>query len=128
MSEARYWREIPQRYRLEAKQCSGCGKIFFPPRPVCSACHDNEFTDISLPDEGEILSYTIIHVSPSQFTLESPYAMGIIKLMDGVCITTQIVDYTGELKIGQRVKIVFRKIREEGKSGIKCYGYKCVPI
>ncbi len=128
MAEARYWREIPQRYRLEASECTGCGKVFFPPRLVCCACKGREFKPVNLPDEGEIVSYTVIHVAPTQFARESPYAMGIVKLMDGVNITVQIDHYDEELAIGQKVRVVFRKIREEGESGIKCYGYKCVPV
>ena len=31
------------------------------------------------------------------------------------------------LKIGDRVKIEFRMIQEEGDAGILCYGYKFVP-
>ncbi len=128
MAEARYWREIPQRYRLEAKECASCGKIFFPPRLVCCVCKSREFKPVNLPDEGEIVSYTVIHVAPTQFTREAPYAMGIVKLMDGVSITAQIDNYDEELSIGQKVKVVFRKIREEGEDGIKCYGYKCVLV
>jgi uncharacterized OB-fold protein len=32
-----------------------------------------------------------------------------------------------EIRIGQKVKVEFRRIREEGQAGILCYGYKCVP-
>ena len=41
-SPARVWREFPQRYRLEAAKCSGCGKILYPPRLVCPACGGRE--------------------------------------------------------------------------------------
>ena len=127
MAEPRYWREIPRRYRLEAQKCTRCSKVFFPPRLICSACKSREFSDIALSDEGEIITYTIIHVPPTQFSKESPYAMGIVRLKDDVCITAQIADCNFEdLKIGGKVRVVFRKIREEGEEGIKCYGYKCV--
>ena len=33
---ARYWREIPQRYRLEAGKCRSCGEVYFPPRLICA--------------------------------------------------------------------------------------------
>ena len=45
---ARYWREIPQRYRYEAAKCDKCGKIFFPPRLVCSHCRGREFSKVIL--------------------------------------------------------------------------------
>ncbi|MFQ6082296.1 MAG: Zn-ribbon domain-containing OB-fold protein [Candidatus Aminicenantia bacterium] len=125
----RYWREIPQRYRLEASRCKKCGYIVFPPRLICPRCKNREFETIKLKDEGKIVSYTIIRVAPEQFTDQVPYAIGIIELDNGVRITAQIVDCDFEdLAIGKRVKIEFRKIRTEGEAGIICYGYKCVLI
>ena len=35
---SRSWRENPQRYRMEAGKCTGCGEIYFPPRRVCAEC------------------------------------------------------------------------------------------
>jgi uncharacterized OB-fold protein len=46
-----------------------------------------------------------------------------------VKVTAQIADAeVDELEIGQKVKLVFRKIQEEGKAGIICYGYKAVTV
>ncbi len=125
---SRFWREIPQRYRLEAGKCKNCGFIAFPPRLICPACHSREFETIHLPDTGKILTYTIIRVPPQPFVDQAPYAMGIIELDNGVRITGQIVDCDfEELKIGRRVRIEFRKIYQEGEAGVIYYGYKFVP-
>jgi uncharacterized OB-fold protein len=129
MSEPRYWREIPQRYRLEAVRCKECGKIHFPPRLVCASCGSREFEKYSLSNEGKIVTYTIIRVPPAPFKDQAPYAVGIIELDDGVKITAQITDCPFEdLKAGQRVKVEFRLIQEEGAAGILQYGYKFVPL
>ena len=125
---SRYWREIPQRYRLEAIKCKNCGAILFPPRLICPECKNREFEETKLAEKGKVLSYTIIRVPPHQFVDQAPYAVGIVELDDGVKLTGQIVDCDFEhLKIGQRVRIEFRKIFDEGESGILCYGYKFVP-
>jgi uncharacterized OB-fold protein len=125
---SRYWREIPQRYRLEAKKCKKCGMVLFPPRLICPECKGREFEDTKLAEKGKILTYTIIRVAPHQFVDQAPFAVGIAELDDGVKLTGQIVDCDFEdLKIGQRVKIEFRKIYDEGEAGILCYGYKFVP-
>ncbi|MDH7513401.1 MAG: Zn-ribbon domain-containing OB-fold protein [Clostridiales bacterium] len=125
---SRYWREIPQRYRLEAGKCRNCGFVAFPPRAICPACKAREFETITLADAGKILTYTIIRVPPQPFVDQAPYAMGIVELDDGVRLTGQIVDCDfEELKIGRRVKIEFRKIFQEGESGVIYYGYKFVP-
>lgn len=128
MFAARYWREIPQRYRMEAGKCTQCGKVFFPPRRVCDACKNRAFETVVLPDEGEILSYTVIRTAPKGFEDEAPYAVGIIRLDDGTRFLAQIVDCEfDELRVGGRVRVEFRRLQEDGKSGVLCYGYKCVP-
>ncbi len=125
---SRYWREIPQRYRLEAAKCKNCGFIAFPPRLVCPRCQSRVFETIILADAGKIVTYTIIRVPPHPFSDQAPYAVGIVELDDGVRLTGQIVDCAfEELKIGRRVKIEFRKIYEEGEAGVIYYGYKFVP-
>jgi len=125
---SRYWREIPQRYRLEANQCKECGITFFPPRLVCPQCKKRELEPTKLTETGKILTYTIIRVPPHQFANQAPYAVGIVELDDGVKLTAQIVDCDFEdLEVGKRVRVEFRKVYQEGESGILCYGYKFVP-
>jgi uncharacterized protein len=126
---ARYWREVPQRYRYEAAKCEKCGKIFFPPRLVCSNCRGREFTKVILAQTGTVETFTVIHVAPNGFGDQTPYAVGIIKLDDGVKITAQIVDAElDKLAVGDRVKLEFRRLQQDGESGILCYGYKFVPV
>ncbi len=128
IGSARYWREIPQRYRYEAGKCTGCDKIFFPPRNVCSKCRGQEFETVTLAKNGEVEAFTIIRVAPSGFQDESPYAVGVIRLEDGVKVTAQITDCDLEkLAIGDQVSREFRLVQQDGESGILCYGYKFVP-
>ena len=125
MPSPRYTREIPQRYRLEAAKCDGCGKVFFPPRLVCSGCGKRAFSPAQLNDSGAILTYTVIHVAPDQFAVEAPYVVAVVELNEGVRLTCQIVDCApNEVAIGMAVRMVFRKIQEEGHHGLICYGYK----
>jgi uncharacterized OB-fold protein len=125
---ARNWREIPQRYRMEAGKCTSCGTVWFPPRRICSECKGREFTTVVLPEEGEVETYTIIRVAPSGFGDLAPYAVGIVKLSDETRIMCQVVDCSPEeVKIGMPVRIEFRRVNEEGEDGMLIYGYKCVP-
>lgn len=129
MISPRYHREIPQRYRLEAGKCKKCGEVSFPPRIVCPNCKSQDFETIRLNDEGKLLTFTIIRVASDKFFGTTPFAIGIVELNDGVKVTTQIADVDfSQLKIEQKVKLVFRKIQDEGKSGLHCYGYKAILI
>jgi uncharacterized OB-fold protein len=125
---ARNWREIPQRYRMEAAKCTSCGEVSYPPRLICPKCRRRQFEKVTLPDRGRILTYTITRVGPSQFTELTPYAVGIVELDGGVRITTQIADCDlDKLSVGQRVRLEFRRIQEDGEAGILAYGHKAVP-
>ncbi|MBI4879987.1 MAG: Zn-ribbon domain-containing OB-fold protein [Planctomycetes bacterium] len=128
MITARYWREMPQRYRYEAGKCVKCGYVAFPPRLICPVCKAREFQTVTLANTGKIETFTVIRVAPSDFEDEVPYAMAVIKLDDGVQVTAQVVDVDlDELKIGDRVRIEFRRISQDGEAGVIFYGYKFVP-
>lgn len=128
MPSPRYHREMPQRYRLEAAKCSGCGRIAFPPRMVCN-CGSRDFKGEKISDHGKILTFTTIRVAPKDFEMEVPYSVAIVESENGVRVTTQVVDCKPEeLEIGKKVKFVFRKLYTEGHTGIICYGYKAILI
>lgn len=125
---ARYWREIPQRYRLEANECNSCGEVYYPPRRVCAKCGSREFGAAILPDTGTVETFTVIRVAPSEFTDLAPYAVAIVKLDDGPRIMCQLVDAAPEeIGIGMPVKLEFRRIRADGEDGVLLYGHKAVP-
>ena len=128
IGSARYWREIPQRYRYEAARCEGCGKLFFPPRGVCNKCRGRSFAKTVLPQQGTLETFTIIRVAPSGFGDEAPYAVGIVKLPGDIRVTAQIADCDLDaLAIGDPLRLEFRRLQQDGESGILCYGYKFVP-
>jgi uncharacterized OB-fold protein len=127
LTPAKYWRESAQRYRLEAAKCSGCGKIFFPPRLVCDKCRGESFETVILPADGKLVSYTAIHVPASNFKDEAPIAYSVVELEDGTKISAQVTDCSpDELKVGAPVRLEFRRVQHDGESGILCYGYKAV--
>ncbi len=128
MQVPKYWREIPKRYRLEAAKCSSCQHISFPKRLLCPECGSKEFGTMNLSGKGKLVTYTITHVAPEGFGDQVPYAVGIVDLDDGIRVMAQITDCDLKtLKIGDRVVSKFRRIREEGKTGVIMYGYKFVP-
>ncbi len=126
----RFWRNIKSRYNLVGTKCLNCGEIYFPPRSICPSCRrKGKMTEYKLTGVGEVLTYTVIHAAPEGFGRQAPYIMAIVKLEEGPKLTTQIVNCSPEeMKIGMKVRAVFRKIREDGSSGIIHYGYKFQPV
>lgn len=129
MSTQRFWREIPRRYRLEASRCRKCGKTYLPSRMSCPECRTSEFERVRMPDRGTIVTHTVVHVAPAQWRMLVPYVAAIVELENGTRVTTQVVDCEPEnVKIGQKVKLEFRKLAEDGASGTIVYGHKAVPV
>lgn len=129
MSVPRYWREIPRRSRLEAAKCSGCGAVFYPPRGRCARCGSDSFETYRLPEKGVLVTYTIVRNPPKWFEKVPPYVIGIVKLDDGTMVTSQITDIEPEdVKVGMAVEAVFRKVMEDGDSGIIEYAIKFRPV
>ena len=132
MATARFWRENPSRYNLKAIRCGNCGKVFFPPRAVCSVCHRKSIGKMecmNLKGEGEVYSFTVVHEAPSQLEVLKPYVVVMVKMDEGVMLTSQLIDTEPkELRIGMRVKTTLRRIGEDGPGGVIYYGYKFEPI
>jgi uncharacterized OB-fold protein len=128
MPSPRYWREVPSRLRLEAGKCGGCAKVCYPARPVCPECGGTKFDAITLSKKGTVVTSTVVHIAPSDFLFEAPYAVAIVETPEGARLMAQVVDCDLEkVGPGMEVGLEFRRIRAEAKSGILCYGYKAVP-
>jgi uncharacterized OB-fold protein len=83
---------------------------------------------VALSGRGTLQTFTIIRIAPEGFGDQAPYAVGIVDLEEGVSIMAQITDCEVEkLGIGDRLITKFRRIREEGKTGVIMYAYKFVP-
>jgi hypothetical protein len=78
-----------------------------------------------LTGRGNVLSWTIVHQAAADFDLQIPYVIALVQLEEGCRVMGQIVDLNGtEPRTGLSVEACFRRIREDGKSGIIYYGYK----
>ncbi len=93
---------------------------------------------------GTIYSWTIVHDAPEGFEAQAPYVVAIVKLDEGVLITTQLTDLEKRkvitiidkeervmlvpiVEIGMEVEMVTRIYRKNGDNGVIEYGYKFRP-
>ena len=129
MSVPRYWRESKYRYRLIGQMCAGCGRTMFPRSGVCSACGSGDLEDVSLALKGSVVTWTVVQNPPEGYQKYTPYVVALVELDDGVRVLTQLVDVeSGEVEAGMRVEAAFRRVKEDGDSGIIEYGYKFRPV
>ena len=131
MAIPRFWREIPSRYNLYGSKCGSCGSLDFPPRVVCPRCGRKsvgKMERVKLKGRGTVVAYTIVHEAPAQYEMMKPYVLAIIEMEEGCRLTSQIIDVEpSKVKIGMPVESVFRKLGQDGESGIIHYGYKFRP-
>lgn len=129
MSVPRYWRETRYRYRLIGEKCRGCGAVFFPRNAVCLHCGGREMDEHKLMETGAVVTWTTIRSPPDGYEKYAPYVVALVELDDGVRVLSQLVDVEPErVEAGMRVEAAFRRIREDGDSGIIEYGYKFRPV
>ncbi len=90
--------------------------------------HQKEISRL-LGKDGRIISFTLIKVPPIGYEGLSPYPVVLIRLMDGEKLVGQMVDWEEkDLRIGRKVKIIYRRIRQPDSEGIISYGLKLIPL
>ena len=128
MAVPRFWRKIPNRYNLIGTKCDTCDSFYFPPRLVCPTCRRRgAIREHQFEGGGKVVTHTTIYAAPEGFSKMAPYVLAIVELDEGPRLTAQVVCDPSEVKIGMRVKSVFRKLGEEGPEGVIYYGTKFVP-
>jgi uncharacterized protein len=97
-----------QQGKLMGGKCLNCGKIHLPPRPICDNCYSQQFEWVNISGRGNLLTYTIINVAPSNFQALAPYAVGIVELENNIKIPGMIQNMAQEqLKIGMELTLDF---------------------
>ena len=94
--------------KLMGVKCSKCGTTFALPRPTCPKCHSSKMDWFELKGTGKLLSYSIVHVSTTEYQNQTPYVVGIVEFDEGPRLSGVIREIKHEdLKIGLNVVIDF---------------------
>lgn len=105
---APYW-EAARRHKLIVRKCRHCGRLWFPPKPRCSACLSAEIDWLELNGLGVIYSYCIMRMSLVPGFVP-PYLIAEVDLDGAVgCrLTANIIDCKiDDVRIGLPVEPVF---------------------
>ncbi|MBI5051363.1 Zn-ribbon domain-containing OB-fold protein, partial [Candidatus Micrarchaeota archaeon] len=107
-------------------KCVNCTTNYFPTRIVCPKCRRKGKTEkVQFKGKGKIYSFTEISAAAAGFEDQVPYVLALVELEEGPKLTTQIVDVMGkEVKIGDKVEMVFRAIQRDDPEGLIHYGFK----
>jgi uncharacterized OB-fold protein len=118
--------EASERGELVIQGCTACGRLRFPPRPVCPWCHSTGRAWSRMSGLGRIWSFAVSHppLLPP-FQDRAPYNVAVVELdedplirvvgnvvVDAESPELEFVDPSG-LDIGGRVRAVFPHIAGE---------------
>ena len=108
-----YW-EGAKAGKLLVKWCQSCKKPHHYPRGVCPHCMSTNLEWREAKGIGEIYTYSIMHAA------KPAYVVAYVTLDEGVSMMTNIVDVDpATVKVGQRVKVVFKP--SEGGGKLPCF-------
>lgn len=127
MTVPRFWREIPQRYNLQASQCGYCQQIHYPPRAICPMCRRlsiGKMQTVRLSGRAKVVEATRIHRPAHGYERQVPYILALVETEEGPVLTAQVVETTEIPPPGTLLKAVFRRLGEDGPAGVIHYGTK----
>ncbi len=100
-------------YKLMGAHCEACDTLYLPPRPMCPKCFGDDMNWVELPERGELIAFTTIHIAPTAmieagYGRDNPYISGVVRLENGLSISAQILGLDAnkpeEIMIGTPVK------------------------
>lgn len=100
-----FWDGLAQG-RLLGTRCTCCARISFPPRNLCRGCWGRDLSWIDLASRGTLYSYTRVHVTPSAFRADAPYAIGIVDLDDDVRLMCRLIGPVSATDLDRAVEMV----------------------
>lgn len=109
-----FWEAAKQNI-LKIQECKACGNVQHYPRAICTACWSADLDWKTCSGRGNVYSYTIAYRSTTPgFQDDAPYIVAIVELVEGVRMTTNIVNCPLEaIQVGMAVQAVFDHVSNE---------------
>jgi uncharacterized OB-fold protein len=107
-ASTRYLRAIAEK-KLMGQRCTGCGRVYIPPRGACARCGLPTEEEVPVSDKGTVVTFCIVRVPSQNIDLELPYVAASI-LLDGsdIPFMALLSDCTVEdVRMGMRVQAVW---------------------
>ena len=104
-----YW-DAAKAGKLVIRHCQSCKKLHHYPRGVCPHCLSDKLDWKDAKGTGTIYTFSVMRAA------KPAYVIAYVTLDEGVSMMTNIVDCDIEkVKIGQKVKVVFKPTEGGGK-------------
>jgi uncharacterized OB-fold protein len=81
------------RGELRIQHCQNCGKSNMYPRHACPWCQSEKLDWLKAVGGGTLMSFTVLRAgAPEGFESELPYALGVIRLDEGVQLLARLLN------------------------------------
>jgi uncharacterized OB-fold protein len=109
-----YWDSLKRR-ELRMQKCDGCGRIWYPPAPLCPGCWSRKFSWTQLSGRGRISAWVVFHQAYFRsYEHDVPYNVVEVELEEGPRILANLVGTaSGEIRAGMPVKVLFEDVTDE---------------
>ena len=110
---------------LRGSACSACGAHVFPAMASCPMCSGLDVSDVALPTEGTVWSWTTQHFEPkAPYRTDgfAPFSIGYIDL-GPVIVEGWLVGKT-DWTIGENVRLVLAKAWTDGDAVVHTFGFE----
>ena len=77
--------------KLLGNRCSGCGKVFIPPKSFCPSCYIDIDEWVEVAQTGTVISWTIAVADFHGAPLKTPFVSALIKLDGTDCNFLHII-------------------------------------
>ena len=112
---------------LVANQCDACGARFFDRRNGCAACSGTAFTQVDVPTEGELRTFTIVAFAAPGVPV--PYVAGVVDC-DGTSVRANVINVEPDpehVRTGMKLRLALTPIGTDSE-GTEAVGFGFEPI
>jgi uncharacterized OB-fold protein len=91
---------------LVANVCTECGATYWDRRNACAKCGKQQFDRKEMPNEGELVSFSIVHRAAPN--VPTPYVSAVVHLNGGGAVKANLVDVEPDpehVKLGVKVRL-----------------------
>ena len=110
-----FHRRLATTGELAFQRCDACATLRHPPRIACARCGSTAWSFTKSTGRGRIYTWTVTHQALHHaFGAETPYAVVVTELEEGVRIVTGIRDMSpDDLRLDLPVEVVLERASDE---------------
>ncbi len=111
---------------LVANECTSCGARFFDRRNACASCFGTEFSEVDIPTEGVLKSFTIVAFAAPGVPV--PFVAGVIDC-GGTSVRGNVINTEPDdehVKLGMKVRLATTSLGTDD-NGVEAIGFGFEP-